>query len=1002
MNFPIQLPQGIEACPARVWTWPDVDQERLIETHYSGDITRYRRRVLWGQSLENESFRPFREDEPCQWKVWFTQLDWMACLSEQEQVYLGETAFAPFLHPMLVRTRLDVAPIFDELAPKVCCSLLAALQRRILGISHRALYAEFDNWRASRSEAEFGEFLTYWASGRGEEFFTVDKPFLGYWVCLVCVQWVNLVTELFRRLHEDRLILQETFGIPFSPVVITGIDGLDSDAHDGGAMVVVLHFACGKSLVYKPRGVKTELALAEYARAISGLDEGLSITTTKVVQGSRGGHGWSQFVVSPDFWTDDALDCYYQKAGRLLFHSALLGTRDLHMENVLASVDGPVIIDAECLLQPRQGGLGTAAGTMSRAVRDTGLLAERVSGRDIEAAEIGGYTGEGGHLLPFPGVEYEFVHTMEMRPVQVPQFSPVLGNLPRTGLDLHRLTDHADAFCKGFESAWLAAIEHRDGLASALSVFGGVRTRFISRPTNQYGLVLLAMIQPDALSCPRRLAIALDQLLSEAFKPNSLPPSGRLIRAEMNSLLQLDVPVFHVSVDAVDLMLGDEVCVERAFLSSGIRAAGDRLRTLDLPGLEYCIRVMRKLTGNEKAGVRFGELNIVRDKTKDALMTDVEGLANRVIACLEDCEDKSLSATTGEPDLYFGEPGVALFLTAFGKCTSNAMFVERGAELMDRALNRERHSIVGLGAVTGKGSLVLSMASMSQISGDSRWLENAIEIASRVSVATLMGEREKDLLAGLAGWVAVIAEMMRVYPGKMNRLRAPLKEAVDVLLASSENGPNGVKQWRGADGLAMYGGLAHGVSGVALALARASNLLKDPTLSEVALEALAAEDRAFDPELGNWMFQIDSLGQRMGMNAWCNGASGVGLVLSEVRATGIWSTELKHMLSRVSEKVKEMSFTPIDHCCCGNAGRLGISHTLALREDGVSIKFVRQVESMFLEHRRREGRFNLDEEIEGWLGEAGFFRGLSGIGYVLLRLREPNLLPDVLALRCAP
>jgi lantibiotic modifying enzyme len=294
------------------------------------------------------------------------------------------------------------------------------------------------------------------------------------------------------------------------------------------------------------------------------------------------------------------------------------------------------------------------------------------------------------------------------------------------------------------------------------------------------------------------------------------------------------------------------------------------------------------------------------------------------------------------------------------------------------------------------------MASISQISGDCRWWENAIEIVSRVSVATLMGEREKDLLAGLAGWVAVISEMMRVYPETVNRLRAPLKEAVNALLESSENGPNGMKQWRGADGLAMYGGLAHGVSGVALALARAANVLKDPALSEMALEALAAEDRAYDPELSNWMFQIDSLGQRKGMNAWCNGASGIGLVLSEVRATGVWSTELKQMLSRVSEKVKEMSFTPIDHCCCGNAGRLGISHTLALREDGVSIKFVRQAESMFLEHRRREGRFNLDEEVEGWLGEAGFFRGLSGIGYVLLRLREPSLLPDILALRCAP
>jgi type 2 lantibiotic biosynthesis protein LanM len=952
--------------------------------------------------LDNESVHPLPEDESSQWKGWFAQLDWTVCLSQDAEAYLGEVAFAPFLWPLLVRARLDVAPIFDELAPGVCCDLLAALQKRMLGIGHRALYSEFDRWRMTRSGTEFGEFVKYWVSGRGEEFFAVEKPFLGCWMHLVCVQWVSLVENLFRRLDEDRFNLHEEFGIPVSPVAITGIDGLDSDAHDGGAMVVVLHFACGGSLVFKPRGVKMELALAEYASVLSGLDERLSLHTTKVVQGSRGGHGWARFVVSPDIWTVDALDCYYRRAGRLLFHSALLGTRDLQMENVLASVDGPVIIDAECLLQPRQDGLGTGAGTMARAIRETGLLGERVAGIGDEAAEIGGYTGEGGHLFPLPGVEYDYVHTMEMRPVEVPRFSTLLNNLPRTGLDIHRLRDNMDAVCEGFKSAWLAAIEHREELASVLSVFEGVRTRFISRPTNQYGLVLLAMIQPEALSCPKSQAIALEQLLSGAFKANSLPPSGKLIRAEMDSLLQLDVPVFHVSVNSVDLMWGDEVCVEGAFLNCGVRAAVERIRTLDQPGLENCIRAIRKQSANDHEGVRLGEVNIVRNNTNDALMRDVEGLANRVLVCLEHCKGRSLNANAGEPDLYHGEPGAALFLTAFGKCTSNAMFVERGAEQMDRALNREQQSGIGLGAITGKGSLVLSMASIAHISGDSRWLENAIEIVSRVSVATLMGEREKDLLAGLAGWVAVISEMMRVYPETVNRLRAPLKEALNALLESSENGPNGMKQWRGADGLAMYGGLAHGVSGVALALARAANVLKDPTLSEVALEALAAEDRAYDPELSNWMFQIDSLGQRKGMNAWCNGASGIGLVLSEVRATGVWSTELKQMLSRVSEKVKEMSFTPIDHCCCGNAGRLGISHTLALREDGVSIKFVRQAESMFLEHRRREGRFNLDEEVEGWLGEAGFFRGLSGIGYVLLRLREPSLLPDILALRCAP
>ncbi len=68
----------------------------------------------------------------------------------------------------------------------------------------------------------------------------------------------------------------------------------------------------------------------------------------------RGTHGWMERVRAADLGTEAAVRAWYRRAGALTALAWLLGGRDLHAENLIAAAEGPVLIDAEMLLSPRQ------------------------------------------------------------------------------------------------------------------------------------------------------------------------------------------------------------------------------------------------------------------------------------------------------------------------------------------------------------------------------------------------------------------------------------------------------------------------------------------------------------------------------------------------------------------------------------------------------------------------------------------------------------------------
>lgn len=126
----------------------------------------------------------------------------------------------------------------------------------------------------------------------------------------------------------------------------------DGDMHCGGQIPYVVVWNQRK-WVYKPHNMRTECLVAVAMQFFSGLLEksaencNLRVLDTYLLADRT---GLMEFAIRTESMNEDQAVQYFKKFGALLCFAKLFGIVDLHSENIMATVDGPVIIDLECAL----------------------------------------------------------------------------------------------------------------------------------------------------------------------------------------------------------------------------------------------------------------------------------------------------------------------------------------------------------------------------------------------------------------------------------------------------------------------------------------------------------------------------------------------------------------------------------------------------------------------------------------------------------------------------
>jgi type 2 lantibiotic biosynthesis protein LanM len=1011
---------------------PDADADAVLQTWRQAfapaDDRAFERRLGW-EGLDLDAARrvaaggvPAAEDRLPSWTVWLDRIaaeapaveaEWQAGrLAEASRSrWRDEPPFVELWIPPLRAARAALGSVVprsvqNRLTPDARWALERQLVREV------ALWGELSAFETFAADpVPQGRYRAFVARqlGSGLADLFGRFPVLARQVACLLDGWVGATQELLERLDADAGTLAEMLGDGQATGPVVRIDPALSDPHDGRRRVVALEFESGLEVVYKPRDIRIEAAFAGLLgwAAEAGLEPPLPAPRVLC----RDGYGWVQRMRPGDQSTADGVDRYFRRAGALLCVAHVLRGHDLHMENVIATTAGPVLVDVEVLLQPVRGVPHAMAQTGPHAADEscltTGLLGAFDVGPDGVVSDIGGLRGATVRAAASAGRVWTGLRSDDLKcAAGTAPMRPTANRVTRGGV-VEPIENHAGTVQDGFRAAYRWFLDHREALLQTdgpLAAFARSRTRVLPRPTNQYAMLVDVLRTPRYQRDGARASAAMDILLRPFNRSPSRPRLWDLLVAERQALGALDIPCFWTPASGADVSVGADVVVSGVLARSGLDAVRDRLRSLSEDTLDQQARRLARAI-EETPAARFVTAFDFREASGSASYVDAArrvGKELRRLVLGSGAEGPRIHPQACPHRLYDGTLGPALCFAALATVAEDEEpWADDARAALDpliaavEAGDVERWVGDGIGAGDGLGSLVYGLVVAGRLLGDPMLVERAHDVAALLD-REVERDTHLDVIGGAAGAILALRALAasRSDPG----LSATAAACGRGLVARAVRLEDGLA-WPGPGGRLGIG-FAHGAAGIAFALARLFAWTGEPAFGRAAAEGIRfVRSRSLGG--GQWpvadIAADDATGAVPSMMAWCHGGAGVALALTAAAdlSEEAVPAEVEAALAQASRWLPARP----DHACCGTLGRCDVLVTIGRRTSrSAHVAAARALADRVVDRARRVGHFRLSAPgTEYRVFDPGFFRGLSGIGYGLARLADPDRLPSILA-----
>lgn len=864
-------------------------------------------------------------------------------------------------------------PLIDELQ--------ATLLARLTGLGERVAHESFVS--AGPHDAGTGPYRRWvraQLAGGCDPLFE-QYPVLARLLAIASDQWVAASVELCLRLAADREAIERELGVPADERVVR-VEAL-GDPHQAGRQVMVLCTEGGASFVYKPRSLEPERAFATAAAHLLELGAvDVPLTPRTVV---RDGYGWTEFVHAAPCRDARELVTFSRRAGAAVALAHALAVTDLHLENVVAAGDRPVLIDLECIASAplRDEGVTGLPTPLAfvQSVLSTCLLPTRDQDRPL-AVDIAGLTATAAQVSGDTARVWEAIGTGAIRVARRP--ADVWSTVPRPDgtstppVDLDALLDGLDTALRAIATGGLG-----------LDLAEVHEHRVVLRDTQGYATVLAAAIAPEHLRDGMRFSIELDAVAADAYADDAGAWRRTVAELERESLASLDVPLATGRWDEVALHLAGAT-VDDVLVAPGTDVVRAVLASLDESGIS-----LQRSIAQISLEVRLGRpARPARRDLDTSTAPDGGALAAalaigaHLAATAVDAGDGSVqwlnaivqhdehvAGGLGGPGLYTGSAGVAVFLAGLAHVTGEA----RWDALARRALaaterldggTPDPDLAEGLAGAAYAASLVAGLLDDRTLAAPARdRLLGALERAELPD--------DVDLMTGSGGIVLALGAVA----GDDGRTRDAARRHARMLHDRwHAQRARGFVERNRADRL----GTAHGSGGTTLALARVLALGDDATLRRWLDDLLDAEDERIDRRDGV-PARVTPDARRTADTSWCWGT--VGFALGRRAIHDVIGRRAATHLARADE-LNVTAPDVLHRLCCGAAGTL---------------EALAEVSSPAATERRAALRDLLVSSVGAHVLEDGtsfqsasLFRGIAGTGYALLRTVDEQL-PCVLS-----
>ncbi len=941
------------------------------------------------------------------------------CLSPKEPIAFEEL-FLPFVY--VARQKLMALTgnnyhLISELAQaKLERALLSSLAR----LSAHPTKLKFSSFRAARESAfayvirqsqnvvsrvHYEAFINTMLNEGGLIYFYQEYPVLARLVATTTSFWVNVVEELLWRLAADYTEIQQTFQQEALGQVVD-IKYALSDFHNNHHTVIILTFASGLKLVYKPKNLAIDEAFFNLLSWFNQQEVLLSFKCLKVL--NRSTYGWTEFVPSSPCQDQQAIQRYYQRTGMLLCVLHLLRASDCHCENLIACGEYPVLVDLETLMQPQflvEGDSSKPVNALSLAdqllnkdsILSTNLLPQwlgEVDGKVVYDLSALGSSDE--QEIDATQPRFLNINTDNMYIKEEPLKLTSAKNLPLLDNSLIAPDDYVEDLITGFQQMYHFLLSHQEALLasnSPLSQFIHRRIRLIFRGTQIYTVLQINALQPEFLKDGVEYSIQLEALSRGFLLTETKPFFWSLLHQELRSMAQMDVPYFTTFSDSHQLFAGlSNIPLVNSLKNSYLDVLA-RLQQLSEKDLVRQIEVIRgsfcAKTTNNSDGILSDVLEQTDLSLESITLLTQEQCLQQAIAIAREIQLRAIRADDGSAawiglkylpkaerfqlsplgyGLDDGSCGIALFLAALWSVTKDNQFRDLALEaLLPLRQELQRQKVATLiGADMELGSILYALVRISQLLEEPTLLENAKQAACLMTLEKSKNAQELDIISELAGVILGLLALQTA-SGDLTYLEQAITCGYYIL---SYEIASHVGLKRATTGKKPWISFTHGTYKIAYALFK---------LYETTLDI-------------NFLFGV----KEIIAYERSHGFSGDGLAYLSSFAV-LDTDEIRQEIEKTLNTTQQASFDRVDRLCCGNFGIIDILLEASYQLSRPSLlAAAKQRAAWVVDRAQQNGSFCLFSTPHKDIYNPSFFNGTSGIGYGLLRLSYPDLFPSIL------
>lgn len=980
------------------------------------------------KASENEEWLQKNKIEPHQNPVWMNWLDEALTLhrneelNELDQLHIN-LAFRPFI--LWAKNRFN--KFYQEHSflsekmdwDKVKSSILYNLVEGLTNIGARTITLELyiakqlKELTGDTPKERFESFVrTKLLDFDSLEFIYKEYPVLSRILMIRTNYYVNAITEALTRYEEDWNLINQSLKLDVSPLksIAAGL----GDSHQRGRSVMRFKFENNTEILYKPK----PLAVAIYFHEL--LDWINKKGFTPKLKGynilNRKDYAWEECIQHQECKTQNQIENYYKRLGGYLAILNSVNGTDFHNENIVANGEFPTLIDLETIFHhPAKLNIKFTAEVKAKykiadSVLGTALLPhlyfKNVDGYGID---ISGVSVTKREELPIPLLRIENEGTDEMRFVRKKVKTEINNNnAPKLNGKAIGAASYVDSIIEGYQHVAQIIFNNKSELLNEdgpIAKFKDIEIRIVVRPTQYYGNFLLEKYHPDYMRDCVELEKLLDRIWFTILDTRQIP-------FEKKDLFNGDIPIFTTKPGSRDLFASSGEKIENYFDQSSYEISVERIKSLTLESIEEQSKLIEaSVSSNIKEKIIVKEATYLKEDLKE-IKTDifVEEAKNIGYRLMEQAIHGSYNDSTWiglginyhnqwqvaalDRGLYNGLSGIAMFLGYLGKISGEKDFNRLAMQTMESILQQHIQEKSFASAFHGQASHLYALSHFDALYGENQKWKLYIQNSLNNIEKNVKNDKFYDLLGGSAGIIQVLLNIHEQFNNEQ-ALHIAQKYG-DHLLENKIVTEKGIG-WSDPSSQSMLGGLSHGTSGIAWSLLRLYKQTSKQEYFETAIEAIRYDRSLYVSKNCNWADLRCSQHKSSEFSAaWCHGATGIGLSRI-LYLPYIKDTFLQQEIETAVSTTVDVGMGRSHSLCHGDLGNSELFHVAGNVLGRPEWNRMAQAVGMnAIKEKQEIGKYKTG--VGRHIEVPGLFMGLSGIGYQLLRLAQPNQVPSVLTL----